>query len=243
MVYTPTATLSVVIPCYNEESRLSPLFSLIRANIERDWEWIFVDDGSTDNTNALVSEFIKLAPAKIRLVSIQPNSGKGRAVREGLLAAHGHLVGYVDADLAASPLEFATFVDDSQLRAGAELILGIRVKTHDDRVKRLLYRHLMGRAFQTYVSLITGLTVYDTQCGFKLMAGHRAHELAAKMQCDGFAFDVELIMLADRAGMHIREEMIPWEEKGDTKVRPWHIVHMAADIWRIRRRLTHDQRK
>lgn len=229
--------LTVVIPCYNESRRLPPLFTLIAAERGRDWEWLFVDDGSTDNTAEKIAEFASRHAERVTLLKQPQNFGKGRAVRDGILAAKGDLVGFVDADLAASPLEFARFLDDPELRENEELLLGIRVKTHDGMVKRLLYRHLMGRVFQTYTSLVTGLTVYDTQCGFKLMGREAGRRIAEAMQCDGFAFDVEMIMVACHQGLSMREEMIHWEEKGDSRVRPKHIFLMARDILRFRRRL------
>jgi dolichyl-phosphate beta-glucosyltransferase len=229
--------LTVVIPCYNEAKRLPPLFSLIAAERERDWEWLFVDDGSIDDTAARIAEFADRHPGRVTLLKQARNFGKGRAVRDGILAAKGDLVGFVDADLAASPLEFARFLVDPELLDGQELLIGIRVKTHDGMVKRLLYRHIMGRAFQTFTSIVTGLTVYDTQCGFKLISREAGRRVAAEMQCDGFAFDVEMIMVACHQGLRIREEMIHWEEKGDSRVRPRHILQMARDILRFRRRL------
>jgi len=113
----------------------------------------------------------------------------------------------------------------------------MRLKTQDDKVKRLLYRHIMGRIFQTYTSMVTGLTVYDTQCGFKLLATSCARKIACDLQCNGFAFDVELLLLALRLGMHIREEPISWCEKGNTTVRTRHIIRMIIDIWQIKKRV------
>ena len=110
----------------------------------------------------------------------------------------------------------------------------MRLKTQEGKVKRLLHRHLMGRIFQTYASVMTGLTVYDTQCGFKLMNRATARALATRMTLDGFAFDVEMILIAHLLGLRIREELIAWEEKGQSKIRPRHILQMIRDIALIR---------
>ena len=229
--------LTVVIPCYNEASRLPRLFDLVRANRALDWEWLFVDDGSTDDTASLVQALVAEIPDKVALHALPANCGKGRAVREGLLRARGDLVGFVDADLAASPLDFRPFLQNDELHAGRCVIIGIRLKTHDGRVRRHLHRHLMGRVFQTLVSTVSGLNCYDTQCGFKLLSRDRARELAGHLRCDGFCFDVELLLLADRLGLRIVEYLIQWEEQGHSRVRPWHIVQMFFDIWRIRSRV------
>jgi dolichyl-phosphate beta-glucosyltransferase len=228
--------LSVIVPCYNEASRLEKFFALISANLSRNWEWLFINDGSTDATASALESFCRVDADKVRIISFPENRGKGRAVRAGILGAGGKLVGYVDADLSASPLLFEKQLNDENLRAGRKMIVGIRVKTQDGSVERLLYRHLMGRVFQTYVSNITGLTVYDTQCGFKLMAREPAQRIAKLMQTEGFAFDVELILIAHYMGIQITEVMIPWKEMGESKIRTRHIIHMVWDTLMIRKR-------
>lgn len=230
--------LSVVIPCYNEAKRLGPMLDLVRANAGLGWQWIFVDDGSRDATAAVVETLAADPALDVALVRHPRNRGKGAAVRSGFLRADRELVGYVDADLAASPLEFQQFLNGEKLRAGRELLLGIRLLTEEKRVERTFFRHLIGRIYQTYVSNLTGLTVYDTQCGFKLLATDRARAIAEHLSCDGFAFDVELILLArDRFGMAIREEPIHWREQGDSRVLPHHAARMFWEILRIHRRL------
>ena len=230
--------LSVVIPCYNESPRLGPMLDLVRAQASLGWQWIFVDDGSADRTAAMVRDLAADTGAEVVLVRHERNRGKGAAVRSGFERAEGELVGYVDADLAASPLQFQPFLDGEALRAGRELLLGIRLLTEEKHVTRTFFRHFVGRIYQTYVSNLTGLTVYDTQCGFKLLATARAKEIAPEMHCRGFAFDVELILLArDRHGMRIREEPIAWREQGDSRVMPHHALAMFCEILAIRRRL------
>ncbi|MCJ8331526.1 MAG: glycosyltransferase family 2 protein [Lentisphaeria bacterium] len=231
--------LTVIIPCYNEAKRLSGFFDLIEANRELDWEWLFINDGSKDNTVELIEQHAA-GNDKIRLHSLDKNSGKGKAVRTGLLEAKGDIVGFVDADLAASPLIMKRLLKNEKLQDKSSVLIGIRLKTQESNVDRKWYRHYMGRVFQTLVSVISGLTVYDTQCGFKFMHKSLAEDIASKMQCDGFCFDVELLMIANRLGYFIDEQMIDWEEKGDSKVRPWHIVQMFFDILKISKRVRRD---
>jgi len=229
--------VSVIVPCHNEATRLKSIFSLIEANAELGWEWVFVDDGSTDDTAVRIESFLRSDADRIRLISYEPNTGKGRAVREGLRQARGRLVGYVDADLAASPLDFAGFMDDPELLAGNELVAGIRVKGADTTVRRDTRRHVMGRVFRAYVQFVTRLNLHDTQCGFKLMAAETAHALAERLACNGFAFDVELLLLARVMGVRIREEPIDWAEQGRSTIRLAHILHMVIDLFLIRRRV------
>lgn len=229
--------LTVIVPCYNEAIRLKKICGLIQENLGRKWEWLFINDGSTDETPGIIESFCRLEPERIKLKSNAQNRGKGHAVRNGILAACGKLVGYVDADLSVSPLLFEKYLGDEEVRAGRRMIAGIRVKTHDGRVERLLYRHIMGRIFQTYVSNATDLATYDSQCGFKLLAREPARVIAKLMKIDGFAFDVELILIAHHMGIHIDEVMIPWKEMGHSKVHMRHIVQMALDVLKIRKRI------
>lgn len=227
--------LTVIIPCYNEESRLKHLFKLINTNLHHNWEWLFVDDGSIDETSLMIKEFCKTAPEKITMHSMYKNCGKGRAVRTGFLEAKGALVGYVDADLSASPMQFIKYLNDQGVIAGKKIIAGIRVKTLDGRVERLLFRHFIGRCFQTYASVITGITAYDTQCGFKLLSKKVAQQIEHQMTIDGFAFDVELLLIAHRMEIQVEEVMIHWKEVGGSKIRLPHIIQMAIDIIKISR--------
>ena len=235
--------LSVIIPCYNEGYRLKAFFDLIRDNPLLLWEWIFVDDGSTDNTSAKIRDFIAINSASIRLIVFDSNHGKGKAVREGILASKGKIVGFVDADLAASPLHFRKFLCSEHLINGEEVVIGIRLKTQSYKVNRAFHRHLIGRVFQTYVSIMTGINVYDSQCGFKLIASTQAKKIAKLMKCNGFAFDVELISIALSMHMKVREELIPWEEKGNTSIRINHVFRMMVDIWKIGSRNTRFARR
>ena len=232
-------SLSVVIPCYNEVFRLQPLFHLIAAATPGEHEWLLVNDGSKDRTGQALAEFAAAQAGHVRALHHERNLGKGAAVRTGVLAARGELVGFVDADLAASPLDFAAYLDDADLRQGRTLLIGIRLLTQAKRVRRDPLRHALGRVYQTYVSQLTGLTVYDTQCGFKLVAADRARQLFEPLRCAGFAFDTELILRALAAGMTVREVTVAWEERGRSRVRPWSAARMFWDVLKLRRHLAH----
>jgi len=234
--------LSVVIPCFNEAFRLEPLFRLIDRQAACGWEWVLVDDGSTDRTGQALAEFARRSAARVHALSHERNLGKGAAVRTGVLATTGDLVGYVDADLAASPLDLGHYLADPDVQAGRVLLVGIRLLTQEKRVQRHPLRHLIGRLYLTYVSCLTGLTVYDTQCGFKLLSGPRARELFAHVGCRGFAFDAELILRALAAGMSVREVPVTWQERGRSRVRPWSAARMFVDILEIRARLAREAR-
>jgi dolichyl-phosphate beta-glucosyltransferase len=229
--------LSVVIPCYNESGRLDQMEALIEAHASLGWEWIFVDDGSADDTAARLEAFRGRSGADVQVCRHDINRGKGAAVRTGMLAARRVCAGYVDADLAASPLQFLPFLDDVEIVEGRRLLVGIRLLTEKRLVRRSPFRHFLGRIYQTYLSNVTGLTVYDTQCGFKMLQTARAKAIFGDLQCHGFAFDAELILVAKwKYGMDIQEEPVAWEEKHQSRVRPWTAARMFADLLAIQRR-------
>ncbi|MBN4074013.1 glycosyltransferase [bacterium AH-315-E10] len=229
--------LTVIIPCYNEAKRMTTLLDFIKNNLSPDILWLFVNDGSTDSSPDELRLFIDLCPDHCQAIHFEKNKGKGAAVKAGLLMAQTPLVSYVDADLAANPMDLLDFTHDESIINGNDILIGIRIKSEQKQVKRFFYRHVIGRCFQTYVRFVTGLQVNDSQCGFKLLATDKAKRIAEQMTCSGFAFDVELLLIAKSMGMNIREEMINWEEKGDSKVRPTHIIKMARDIFKLRNRV------
>ena len=229
--------LSVVVPCYNEADRVGRMASLIDAHASLGWEWVFVDDGSSDSTVTRLHEFQGRTQADIQVLVHDRNRGKGAAVRTGVLAAQRICVGYVDADLAASPLDFGPYLNDVDIVEGEALLVGIRLLTEKKQVKRTAFRHFLGRIYQTYLSNVTGLTVYDTQCGFKMLQTARGKQIFEEMACNGFAFDAELILLAEwKYGMEIREVPIAWEEQHHSRVRPWTAARMFSELVGIHRR-------
>ncbi|MCK5804976.1 MAG: glycosyltransferase [Lentisphaeria bacterium] len=227
------STLSVIIPCYNESRRLQPLLALIDGNAPLGWEWVFVDDGSSDGTGDKLKAFAERTAAGVSVLRHDRNRGKGAAVRTGMLAASGQCAAFVDADLAASPLDFAPLLEEPDLLEGRVMYIGTR---RSDRCQRRLLRALAGRAYRLFACLITGLRVGDTQCAFKILATQQAKEIFGQMRSEGYAFDAELMMLATRRiGMEIREIPIDWEEQPGSRIRPWHVWHMAREVLAMRR--------
>ena len=224
--------LSVIIPCYNESRRLRPLLDLVDGNARLDWEWIFVDDGSSDGTADELEAFAERTAARICLLRHDRNRGKGAAVRTGMLAASGQCAAFVDADLAASPLDLAPLLEDPDLLEGRVMYVGTRCS---DRCRRRFLRNLASRVYRFYVCLVTGLRVGDTQCAFKILATRRAKEIFGQMRCEGYAFDAELLVLATRCfGIALREIPIAWEEQPGSRLRPWHVLGMAHEVLAIR---------
>jgi len=179
-------------------------------------EVLVVDDGSSDATFERASEFAACAPV-VRVMR-EPHSGKGGAVRAGMLAARGEYRFFCDADLSMPIEQLAGFLP--LLQMGADIAIGSREARGARRHNEPAYRHLMGRVFNFVVRTLVIDGFSDTQCGFKCFRGSVADELFALQRNAGFGFDVELLFLARRRNWSVAEVPIDWYHVGASKVRP-----------------------
>ncbi len=187
----------VVVPCYNEALRLNTrAFSQFRMNGH--WvEFLFVNDGSRDETLEVLQRLKCGSPDTIRLRDQQPNLGKAEAVRTGLLEALGtgaDFVGYWDADLATPLSALPKFLEVLEDRAGIDVVLGSRVKLLGRSIDRRAWRHYLGRVFATVVSEMLRLAVYDTQCGAKVFRStDTLRRVLSQPFTTSWLFDVEIL--------------------------------------------------
>jgi dolichyl-phosphate beta-glucosyltransferase len=232
----PEPTLSIIIPAFNEEARLAPtLQGAVGALRARgvSGEVIVVDDGSRDGTSALVQRLTAEFP-EVRLVRLAANHGKGYAVRSGMLNAMGDLALFADADGATPWDQLARL--EAAMAAGADVAIGSRaLASAETRVQARWYRRLMGRTFHRFVELLTVRGFRDTQCGFKLFRGAVAHDLFARMRMDGFSFDVEVLLMAQRGGHRVVEVPVNWVHQPGSQVSLVRdSLRMARDLFVIR---------
>ncbi|HYW22529.1 MAG TPA: dolichyl-phosphate beta-glucosyltransferase [Terriglobales bacterium] len=227
--------LSVVVPCFDEESRLPSSLAAALAYLEmsgREYELILVDDGSRDCTSRLISD-AELANPAVCGIFLPTNRGKGRAVAEGVRESRGDLVLISDADFSA-PIEELPKLD-AAIAAGADIAIGSRAKRGAREVDQPAHRRAMGKGFNLLVQALLLPGLWDTQCGFKLFRGQVARDLFGRLSTDGFAFDVEVLYLARRSGWEVSEVPVRWINSATTRVQAVrHSREMLMDVLRIR---------
>jgi dolichyl-phosphate beta-glucosyltransferase len=211
--------LSVVIPAYNEESRILPTLESVHAFLSKhfaDFEIIVVNDGSKDSTSQVVTDFARHHEG-VRLIAYEVNKGKGYAVRAGMLAASGNLILMNDAD-GSSPIQEVLRLKEAMLD-GADIVIASRAKPDPTRVvKALAYRTYMGNTFNGIVQWLLLPGLKDTQCGFKLFKRPVAQDIFSCARIDGYAFDVEVLYIAKCRNYKIVEIAIDWTNIAGSKV-------------------------
>jgi dolichyl-phosphate beta-glucosyltransferase len=226
--------LSVVIPAYNEESRLPSTLAIVSeylAGRGDPYEVLVVVNGSTDRT-AEVAKAAAERDANVRLI-LTSLRGKGRAVKIGVSESQGERVLFCDADLS-TPIDEATALADL-LDGQYQIAIASREGRGSRRVGEPYARHLMGRVFNALVRTFAVPDVQDTQCGFKAFTRACALDLFGRQTISGFGFDVELLYLARKRGYAVREVPVTWVYRASSRVDPIRdTVRMFGDILRVR---------
>lgn len=198
-------SLSVIIPAFNEEESISKTLNnivLFLSNQDFDFEVIVVDDGSNDNTNKLIRN-----RNDVELITLVNNRGKGFAVKTGVFKSKKDFILFMDADHAI-PISYITSFREEI--TNYDIIIGSKYLGQNEPYP--FYRKFMGRVFSGLKFMITGLNLKDTQCGFKLFKKDIAKELFGVSQITGWCFDVEILLLAQKKGFHIKEFPIKLSE-------------------------------
>ena len=226
--------LSVVIPAYNEEIRISRTVREVVAYLNEQsyqWEIVVADDGSADATARLVTEAAEGDP-RVRVLPLE-HRGKGWAVRNGMLASVGEYRLLCDADLSVPVAQVERLLPPQA--AGLDVAVGSREAPGAARYGEPGRRHLMGRVFNTVVRRLAAVGLADTQCGFKCFRAAAAEKLFSRATLAGFSFDVEVLYLARRSGMTVAEIGVDWHYREHSKVRPLRdALSMTIDLLRIR---------
>lgn len=249
------ASLTLVIPAYNEAQRIGPALDELFGYLHRRGptaregapgpgllpervDVLVVDDGSSDGTVDIVRARPEAQPAEGAapelVVLSMPHRGKGAAVEAGMLAAQTDLIVFIDADLATPPDMIPTLVG---ALAENDVALGSRIQVDGKDMRRTqpLHRRLLGRVFHRIAAAWAVGPVSDTQCGFKGFTRTAAHDLFARQQIASIAFDVEIIHLARRAGYRIAIVPVLWSDRRGSRMRarPRLALRVAWDLFRI----------
>jgi len=237
---TPTAVfLSIVIPAYNEERRIGPSLGKILGYLKTKpfaSETIVVDDGSRDKTAEVATAALE-GRVPSRVIRLDTNHGKGYAVKAGVLASAGQAILFTDADLSTPIDELDKFLP--RLDEGYDVVIGSRALPGCDiRVRQAASREALGKLFNRLVGLFVMKGCPDTQCGFKVFRRAAAMDLFTRLQTKGFSFDVEVLLVARKAGYRIAEVPVVWCNSRPSRVRilrgSWQMLRELRRIRRLR---------
>ncbi len=233
----------VVVPCYNEEGRFqASAFDEYLAGRD-DVGFVLVNDGSTDNTLAVLQGVERRWSPRVQVIDLPSNQGKAEAVRLGMLRAMqtATYVGYFDADLATPLDAIADFVDILDHNSNVDIVLGARVALLGREISRHARRHYLGRIFATAASLVLALPVYDTQCGAKLFRVKMPlfAELFGKPFGSRWIFDVELmaryLTASGRRDGFYELPLRRWTDIGQSHVKPRDFFRAGGEMAAIYR--------
>jgi dolichyl-phosphate beta-glucosyltransferase len=228
--------ISLIIPCYNEEKRLPKTLEKISDFLRRgslEWEVIVVDDASTDTT-AAVAETFRDKFSNFRVIRLEKNSGKGAAVKTGFLESKGDIVIFSDADLS-TPIEESGKIL-KKIYEGYDIAIGSRALRRELVRKHASFlREVLGRSANLLIQTVAVKGISDTQCGFKAFKRERVLNIFAEMKINRFAFDIEILFLAQREGLKICEVPVLWFHDEASKVNPIKdTLSSLKDLFKIR---------
>ena len=236
----PSETLTVVLPAYNEEARLSSaldeLFAWLRGPgrvaLPLTTSVLIVDDGSSDGTVDLVRARPEMASGDLALLPV-PHGGKGAAVRAGMLHAQGDLIVFADADMATPPDQLVPLVAALET---ADAAYGSRIQPDgsDMRASQPAWRRALGKAFHLLASIWVVGPVQDTQCGFKGFHREVARDVFSRQKVTSIVFDVEVIFLVRRRGYSFKVVPITWADVRGSRMHPGFrlALRVAWDLFR-----------
>jgi dolichyl-phosphate beta-glucosyltransferase len=211
--------ISIVIPAKDEQERLPRFLRTVIDYCQKSshsYEIIVVDDGSKDQTVNASLFFQKEFPS-LKVISLGTNHGKGYAVKQGFFAAQGQIVLFLDADGSTRPEEIERHL--GWFEQGYDIVIGSRVLSDGkSQVKALAYRQWMGAVFNFLVSCMLIKDIKDTQCGFKMFRASHIRALFSPLHLKGFGFDLEILYLAQKMDLRIKEVAVNWSHVDGSKV-------------------------
>ena len=208
-----------MVPVYNESTRISKTVKILSSYLKKhfvSYEMIFINDSSKDNSLKLLSVY---KSKNISIISNISNMGKGFSVKRGMLKAKYPLILFSDFDLATPISELPKLI--SQIEKGFDVAIASRsLKNSNVKLEQPFYRVVLGKTFSVLVSLIAISGFKDTQCGFKLFTKKAAKTIFKLQTFERFSFDVEILFIAKKYNLKIKEVPVTWIDGGDSKVSP-----------------------
>ena len=233
----------IIIPCYNEADRLDTNKFIDYLSKNTHLHFIFVDDGSTDNTNLIIKQIILKFNSLASLLKNETNKGKAESVRLGVIESYKmnpDFIGFLDADLAAPIGEIDNLLKIIKKDKTKEVVFASRIQLIGSEIKRNYFRHFFGRVFATVVSNILNLPVYDTQCGAKIFSRKICDDIFYEQFISPWLFDVELFArLLNVYGMERTIQMsyehpvCKWVDIDGSKVKPIYFIKAPFELLKI----------
>lgn len=232
--------LSIIVPAYNEEKRIVPFIASLLEFSKglRDYEIIFVNDGSRDNTLGVIRSFTK-GNKNVKIISYVHNKGKAGALKEGVKLASGDKILFIDADGSIPPHEIKNMVaklDDY------DVVVGDR-HSKKSKIDQSVLRLFTGNCFNAYVNLLFRLNVPDNLCGFKGFRKKIAKKLFGELISKRWIFDVELFYRIKRHGYSIYFLPVRWINKKGSKIGIFDPLKMALQLLDLRKKLKAEEKK
>ena len=218
-------SISIILPLYNEEIRLRKTFSeiikFIRKSKIRSKEFIFVDDGSIDNSYDLINKFIKknknLKKTKLKLIKLQQNLGKGGALKKGIKFSKNQWVLTSDIDFSVSLFELENWQKKKYISNSNYVYFGSR-SHNSSNVNSKFYRKIIGVILRIFISFFLGIKISDTQCGFKLYKKKIAKKLFSNLKFFGYEHDIEIVLILKKSNVSIKELPVTWTHVNNSKI-------------------------
>ncbi len=225
--------LSLVIPVYNEEKRIKNLYE-IQDYLKKQkykWEIIIVDDGSTDKTNTILKSL--KSKLKFKLISYFPNSGKGQAIKVGMLSAKGKYRLFLDIDLSTPIYELEKFLP---FLKKFDIVIGSRkMKSANVIIRQPFFRETLGKIFTLISKNILQMNISDFTCGFKCFSRESAEQIFTKQTINRWGFDPEILYIGKIMKKTIKEVPVEWKNDPRTKVNfPSDIINSLTELIRIK---------
>ena len=230
----------IIIPCYNEADRLDINKFIDYLSKNTHLHFIFIDDGSTDNTNLIIKQIILKFNSLASLLINKTNKGKAESVRLGVIESYKmnpDFIGFLDADLSAPIGEIDNLLKIIKKDKTKEVVFASRIQLIGSEIKRNYFRHFFGRVFATVVSNILNLPVYDTQCGAKIFSRKICDKIFYEQFISPWLFDVELFArLLNVYGMERTIQMSyehpvsKWVDIDGSKVKPIYFLKAPFEL-------------